>query len=320
MSTIKLYKASSFKYTPFENFEEGDLAYLNQNNIVIVTNVNEANVIISQNLKFLKKYFWRVLFGKQFLIWTVEPRFDTHFNSSKKYLLGLLKCHFMNIYTKDIFVTNISIHRKKINKTLELLSEDFLLSSKKIVVLMSYYKGTEAPPLIYKGENIDLIALRSKIALEGNKKNLIDIYGKGWPKGVSIEDTRDGDWGTSKISILNKYNFNLCFENTAAHNYMTEKIWDSIENYCLPIYYGKNTNAYEIFPKNSFIDYADFKSQEDFFSFITNISSQEFVMRMNKCLKVYNSISEKGTSLIKDERKKTLDKIVEKLFSMKKEF
>lgn len=317
MSTIKLYKASSFKYTPFENFEEGDLAYLNQNNIVIVTNVNEANVIISQNLKFLKKYFWRALFGKQFLIWTVEPRFDTHFKSSKKYLFGLFKCHFMNIYTKDIFVTNISIHRKRINKTLELLPEDFSLNSKKIVVLMSYYKGTEAPSLIYNGENIDLIALRSKIALEGNKKNLIDIYGKGWPKGVSIEDTRDGDWGTSKISILNKYNFNLCFENTAAHNYMTEKIWDSIENYCLPIYYGKNTNVYEIFPKNSFIDYADFKSQEELFNFINNISSEEFVTRMNKCLKVYNSISEKGMSLVKEERKKTLDKIVEKLFCMK---
>lgn len=318
MSTIKLYKASSFKYTPFDNFEIGDLDYLKQNNIIIVENVKDADIIISQNFKFLKKYFWRAMLGKKFLIWTLEPRFDTHFKSSKKYLLGIFKCHFMNIYTRDIFVTNISIHCKKINQTLHFLPENFLLQSRKIVVLMSYYKGVEAESLICNGENIDLIALRSKIALAGNEANIIDVYGKGWPKGVSIEDSRDGDWGGSKGKILEKYNFNLCFENTAAFNYMTEKIWDSIQNYCLPIYYGKNTNAYEIFPKDSFIDYGEFNSTDELFNFISKMTSEEFVIRMNKCIQVYNSISEKGEALVQSERKKTLDKIISKLHSIRK--
>ncbi|WP_228519068.1 glycosyltransferase family 10 domain-containing protein [Flavobacterium sp. LC2016-12] len=316
MSLIKLYKASSFKYTPFDDFEEGDLDYLNQNNIVIVDNVKDSDVIISQNFKFLKKYFWRTFFGKKFLIWTVEPRFDTHFESSKKYLFGLFSCHFMNIYTRDIFVTNISIHRKKMNQTLGLLPKDFLLDSKKIVALMSYYKGIKSPPLMHNGENIDLINLRSKIALEGNKINLIDIYGKGWPKGVSIEDSRDGNWGPSKTNVLDKYNFNLCFENTATYNYMTEKIWDSIQNYCLPIYYGKNTNAYEIFPTDSFIDYSNFKCPNELFEFINKMTTEEFIIRMNRCLEVYNSISEQGILLANSERKKTLDKIVNKLKSI----
>lgn len=317
MKTIKLFKASSFKYTPFENFEEGDLDYLNKNNIVIVNKVKDADVIISQNFKFLKKYFWRGLFGKKFLIWTVEPRFDTHFVSSKKYLFGLIKCHFMNIYTRDIFVTNISIHCKKINQKLDFLPENFVLDSKKIVAMMSFYKGTEAPPLFYNGENIDLIALRSKIALAGYKAGVLDIYGKGWAEGIAIEDSRDGQWWASKKGVLNKYNFNLCFENTAAFNYMTEKIWDSIQNYCLPIYYGKNTNAYEVFPKNSFVDYGEFKSPDELFNFVKAMSSEEFVKRMNACIEVHNSISERGITLVKAERKKTLDKIVSKLNSFK---
>ena len=66
----------------------------------------------------------------------------------------------------------------------------------------------------------------------------------GWPKGVSKEDSREGDWVERKKQLLDNYHFNLSFENTAAYNYMTEKIWDSIENYCLPIYYGKHTNVY----------------------------------------------------------------------------
>ena len=88
---------------------------------------------------------------------------------------------------------------------------------------------------------------------------------------------------------------------------MTEKIWDSIENYCLPIYYGKHTNAYEVFPKNSFIDYSIFDSPEELFEFIDKISNEEFVIRMNRCIQVYNSICEKGEKFVKEERRKMLE-------------
>ncbi len=101
---IKLYKASSFKYTPFEDFEDGDLDYLNENGIQIVNNIREADIIISQNMKHLKRHFWRGLFGKHFLIWTLESRFDTHLNSEIKIFFNCIKCHIMNVYTKDIFV------------------------------------------------------------------------------------------------------------------------------------------------------------------------------------------------------------------------
>ncbi|CAN1538100.1 Glycosyl transferase family 10 [Flavobacteriaceae bacterium] len=311
--TIKLYKASNFSYTPFNDYMDGDLNYLNNNNIVIVAKPSEADIIISQNFKHLRNHFWRTLFGKKFLIWTIEPRFNTSFKKNKNYFFGLFKCSFMNIYTQDIFVSNISVHCKIINEKLISLPSTFQISSNKIISLMSYYSGVNADSLYKNGENIDLIALRSRIAIEGSKENIIDVYGKGWPEGISKEDSRDGDWRTSKKIILDNYNFNLCFENTASPNYMTEKIWDSIENYCLPIYYAKNTNAYQIFPKDSFIDYSDFNKPQELFDFVLNISNEEFIRRMNRCIEVYNSISIQGETLVKSERKKTLDRIVERI-------
>ena len=313
MRTIKLYKASSFRYSPFGNFEPGDVSYLHENKIEITTSVKDADVIISENYKFLVKHFWRRMLGVKFLIWTNEPRFDLSFQSPKKLVLGMIKVHVMNIYTGDVFVSNLSFHAKMMNKKLDLLKDTFQLKYRKSVALMSYYKGIHSEKLIRNFENIDLIGLRSQIALEGSKLGVLDVYGKGWPEGISKEDSREGNWPGRKRELLENYQFNLCFENTAVPNYMTEKIWDSIGNYCLPIYYGKNTNAYELFPKNSFIDYSDFDSPQELFQFIANITNEEYVQRMNKCIAVYNGIVDKGINFVQEERKKMLDKIVEKL-------
>ncbi|MFB9077337.1 glycosyltransferase family 10 domain-containing protein [Flavobacterium procerum] len=316
MTPIKIFKASTFTYTPFGNYIPGDLDFLSKNNIIIVDNVNEADVIISQNYKHLKKHFWRFLQRKKFLIWTNEPRFDTSFKALKKIFFGLIKIHFMNIYTLDVFVSNLSFTAVLINKRLEPITKISPEKTKKAVVLMSYYGGVNAPKLIRDGENIDLIALRAHIATEGHKSSIMDIYGKGWPEGMSKENSRAGEWRTRKQTLLDPYKFNLCFENTIAFNYLTEKIWDSIESYCLPIYYGEGTNVYEIFPENSFIDYSKFNNPKELFDYMEQMSDNEYLLRLNKCISVYNSISEKGPDLENSERRKILDKIVEKLYSI----
>lgn len=313
---IKLYKASSFKYTPFDDFQKGDLEFLNKNGVEIVKNIQEADIIISQNFKHLKKHFWRGLFGKKFLIWTPESRFDTHFKSKVKTFFNLVTCNIMNVYTKDVFATNTSLHCTLINKTLLPLENNFQLKSRKIVALMSFYKGLNSESLIKDGENRDLIALRTKICLDGKSKNVLDVFGKGWPQGISKEDSREGDWVERKKQLLDNYHFNLSFENTAAFNYMTEKIWDSIENYCLPIYYGKHTNVYALFPEDSFIDYSKFNTPEELFNYVKTITDVEFIDRLNKCILTYNTISSKGEGFERKEREQILNNIVLKLQSI----
>lgn len=313
MNQIKLFKASSFAYTPFDNFISGDLDYLSKNDIILVDNVKCADIIISQNYKHLKKYFWRFLQKKKFLVWTHEPRFDTHFKSLKTIFFGLVKVHFMNVYTHDVFVSNLSFIVEVINKKVEPIVEINATKEKKAVALMSYYNGLNAPMIIKDGFNIDLIRLRTKVAIEGSKSDMMDVYGKGWPGGISKEDSREGDWATRKKNVLESYRFNLCFENTVAFNYMTEKIWDSIENYCLPIYYGKGTNVYAIFPENSFIDYSNFESPAELFNYIGQMTDDEYLLRLNKCIETYNSISSNNKEISKRERVRMLSKIVEKL-------
>jgi hypothetical protein len=79
-------------------------------------------------------------------------------------------------------------------------------------------------------KNLDLFVLRQEIALAGYQRNLVDIYGKYWPAGISKEDSRGDGWWDRKTDLLRSYRFNLCLENTAYDHYCTGKIWDAIRN------------------------------------------------------------------------------------------
>ncbi|CAM4097093.1 glycosyltransferase family 10 domain-containing protein [Gillisia limnaea] len=313
---IKLFLIRSFVYTPFT--QEADLKYLEKNGLGITDKITEADILISQNFKHLKPFIWRYLKTKNYLVWTLEPRFDITFSSNRKILMGLHNCYFMNIYTQDVFTSIFTFHSKNIKNKLSLLNSDFKFKQKKIVALMSYYKGIDSPLLMRDNKNIDLINLRSILALEGNNRGVLDVFGKGWPNNISKEDSRLGNWPKRKEEILRGYSFNLCFENTIAYNYVTEKIWDSIGNYCLPIYYGEGTNIYSVFPENSFLDYSEFDDSDSMFHFVENISKEEYTERMNKCITVYNSISQKNTHFERDEKRKSLDKIIEKCIAIEK--
>lgn len=204
--------------------------------------------------------------------------------------------HIMNIYTKDIYQKNYSCHCHQINQRLELLNESNFpgFNHRKIVALMSY-RNTDTGKLSLKknGRELDLINLRQKIALEGFETGTIDIYGREWSQGIAIGESRENDWRSSKIDTLQKYHFNLCFENTNFDYYCTEKIWDSIRGKCLPIYYGKGNKIYEDFPRNSFLDYSDFKNPKELFLYINQIPVSEFRERMNLCIEAYNTVYEK---------------------------
>lgn len=307
---IKIFKVKSFAYTPFENLE--DIKFFKEQGIEFVATPQEADILISQNIKHLKKFFLRFGRRKTYLIWTLEPRFNIYFSECQKLFLGFIKCHIMNIYTGDVFVHIPTFHFKYCRHKISYIPDSFQLKNRRTVALMSFYKGLNAPPLIRNGESIDLIKIRSEIALEGFNRGVLDIIGKGWPNGLSLEDSREGNWPGRKLQILKDYQFNLCLENTIAENYVTEKIWDSIRASCLPIYYGKGTGIYQLFPKNSFIDVSDFEDYNELFEFIENMSDENYILRLNKCIEVYNNICDYTTNEISKIHQTMLKKIVEK--------
>lgn len=124
---------------------------------------------------------------------------------------------------------------------------------------------------------------RATVAMNGYEKSMIDIYGKGWPNGISKGNSRDGEWWKSKPGILEQYDFNLAMENCEEPYYVTEKLWDSIVNGCLPIYNSKNSKIYETFPTESFLDVAKYSSLEKLWEHVNTMTLEEWNMRYFAC-------------------------------------
>lgn len=86
------------------------------------------------------------------------------------------------------------------------------------------------------------------LALLREQETPFDLYGRGLP-----------DWAKGKGELLNKanamgpYYYNLAVENYASNDwYVSEKLWDALLAWCLPIYYGGDA-ADRLLPPGSFL-------------------------------------------------------------------
>ncbi|WP_027218081.1 glycosyltransferase family 10 domain-containing protein [Butyrivibrio fibrisolvens] len=80
----------------------------------------------------------------------------------------------------------------------------------------------------------------------------VDItYGGKWRNNT---DALWNKYGNDKGKFLHNFRFNICPENMDAKEYVTEKIWDSLENGCIPVYSGALGNPEpRIFNTEAFI-------------------------------------------------------------------
>ncbi len=296
---IKLFQADPGLYSMINQqasgYQKQVFSRLKEQGIEVTEDQAEADIIISQYFVVLESFARKYGQIKKYLLYTEEPRFDMNFEN--KVDVDGVEINIMNIYTGDVFLNNYSlciwrgnIFSQPLNQVIE---DDFLRPQhKKIVALMSK-NPMGFTTLVRDGNSIDLCEIRNQIALEGHPLGKVDIYGKGWEAGMTIEDSRDGDWTNRKFEILQDYHFNLCFENTIAPHYCTEKIWDGIIGGCLPIYYGgKNSTIYEDFPPNSFLDYSEFSSPTELFQYIENMTFPEYKQRLNLCIETFNQVGE----------------------------
>jgi hypothetical protein len=298
---IKVFKAEPMDFTLFSDARDRD--DLKAEKIIVTREEKKCDLFISRFFKNLLPYLIKYP-SKKFLIYTHEPRYNTFFIQKTKKFLCFPSIHIFNAYT-GMYSNNYQ-YESSIRQSLEFLNETNFpnFQNKKIVTLMTCGNNKRKYSLKRNGKEIDLIYLRTQIALQGYKENKVDIYGKGWQKSIALENSRLKGWVERKFEILPNYHFNLCFENTNTDYYCTEKIWQSIQGKCLPIYYGQGNKIYEDFPKKSFLDYCDFKNPQEMFEYIEKMDVKEFRERMNLCIKVFNNIY---------EQKKTRDFAKERL-------
>jgi hypothetical protein len=229
----------------------------------------------------------RYQFRRRFLIWSDEP-----WNTDPPLLRWSRlqpPAHVMNIYSGDVLLSNFHFADWSIRKNLPFkrMDECPLPGTARIVGLVGYVSKRE--PRVIDGVDHDLNWLRMAIMTYGHEHKRADIYGANWPEGMSKQDSRAGNWWDRKLAILKDYDICLAMENTTFPYYCTEKLWQALAGGCLPIYYGKGNRIYDTFPKDSFIDTADFTSVADLYRYIAALSQQEYFTRYNRCIEANNS-------------------------------
>ena len=322
MATIKYFALGDIKFTPFgnpkdthnfKNYEEW-VKYINNKGIVETKNEHDADLYITQQFPIISKkdlYLWRFEHRNiPVLVWTHEPRYCNITISKFPKRFYKPEINVMDVFTDDVFLNHYTWFGSCIVKKLNHIDLNHFKQREKMICNL----GTYRPHFEYyiNGENLDLSEYRQKIAIEGYKRNIVDICGRWWPNFIktTMEDRMTNDWHKSKMGFLSKYKFNLCMENTKYGYYITEKIWDSITAGCLPIYYGTK-EIYEIFKEKSFVDVSEFQSIQNLLDYIENMSAEEYVQRLNSCIDTYNYAYENID--FKQEEFKAIDKAINKI-------
>ncbi len=84
----------------------------------------------------------------------------------------------------------------------------------------------------------------------------------------------------NKLELLQKYKFSICFENASGiKGYITEKILDSLAAGCVPVYWGA-PNITDFIPKECLILMSDFKTYDDLYAYLVNMSEVEYNQRL----------------------------------------
>lgn len=134
---------------------------------------------------------------------------------------------------------------------------------------------------------------------ENNHPEDFDLYGNGWDRyhfegtflGIKIARLNRLKFLTkllrpyypsykgsikSKKETYQKYKFSICYENTQAPGYITEKIFDCFFAGCVPIYLGAQNITTHI-PQDTFIDKRNFDTYEKLYDYIKNMPDKEYL-------------------------------------------
>lgn len=110
-----------------------------------------------------------------------------------------------------------------------------------------------------------------------------DLYGHGWDD-VSGLHVRDADAVSrafrgelppfGKIEVLSRYQFAICFENTAFPGYVTEKLFDCLVAGCIPVYLGA-PDIEQYIPAEAFVDARRFRNYRELEKCLREMTAEE---------------------------------------------
>ena len=116
--------------------------------------------------------------------------------------------------------------------------------------------------------------------------NYIDIsYAGKWRNNT---DALWSECSNNKKEYLSRFRFNICPENMDAKDYVTEKIWDSFDAGCIPIYGGALGNPEpEIFNRDAFVQWSFGDNNEENIQEIIRLSLDDNYYRLKKNRRIF---------------------------------
>jgi hypothetical protein len=280
MSGVRIYPHPKMRYTIFQG--ERTRTVLNAFGVGFAKRPEDAHVLVGNTEGTIRELVESFGASKKYLLWTHEPLY--WISKSKWATTCGQRVRTMSLHSGEVFVDNYFYSAiKRSNPPPTQLSRHKSLN--RTIICVATAKARGHPEVVRRAKGVDLSRIRYELALAGHLSGRLDIYGRGWPVGVSRGESRWGDWPIDKYKILQEYHFNLCFENCLVPYYCSEKIWQSIYCGCLPIYYGQET-IYEDFPPDSFLDYAKLGEPDALFDAVSRVTTREFEERYAKCLRV----------------------------------
>jgi glycosyl transferase family 10 (putative fucosyltransferase) len=102
----------------------------------------------------------------------------------------------------------------------------------------------------------------------------LHTYGRWGKRKIKNDRGRE-----SKLELIRGYKFNLAFENSIAHDYVSEKLYDPLLVGCVPVYLGA-PNVEDFAPtENCFVNTADFAGPRELAAYLLELDADDAAYR-----------------------------------------
>ena len=119
------------------------------------------------------------------------------------------------------------------------------------------YKGVDCPGRVM--HNIDGVLKPRYVSSKEAKYAPADVGGEKSPGGIAV---LDDSWHETKQNFLKDYKFTIAFENVSLSGFVSEKMYDPIHAYSIPIYWG-DPKVTDKFNPEAFINCNGYEKQLD---------------------------------------------------------
>lgn len=200
-------------------------------------------------------------------------------------------------FNDDLVASHDNVYKFNLPQPHKIRSEFIPLEERKDIVLV----GANKSP--YRNRQSSLHNFKIKLIrdLESSKVQ-IDIFGPEWKQAKKYPIIKKllfwryhyynfkglKGYTTNKLQEVANYKFSLVVENSEQDGYISEKVFEAMFSYAVPIYYGA-PNIENYIPIECFIHARNYASNDQLIEYVKNLSQQEIENYVHNAQKFLSS-------------------------------